>query len=942
MGVATGATSTSTCVRDTLLERDRELRELDLLVGRALGGEPMLAVVEGPAGIGKSRLLAAAREKASDAGSRVLSARGSDLERELPFGIVRQLFEPVLSDPDQRRRWLSGPALPAARAFAPPDDGDVVGDVSFGILYGLFWLTANIAADGPLALIVDDLHWCDTASVRFITYLEPRLRGLRVFVATATRIGQPDAESRLIGEIAHAPTAVSIRPDALSAQGVDALVRERLGRSAEPAFTAACRRATGGNPLLLHELLKTLRTEHVVPDAAHAHTIRDIGPRAVSHSVLLRLWRLPREAAAVARAVAVLGAGAGLPIIAALSELDDQRTAEATRVLIDAEILRAEPSLDFVHPLVRDSVYHELAPSERELLHERAVRTLLALGATPEQVAAHLLAVPRRADARVVTLLQEAARGAIRRGVTESAVSYLGRALQEPAPAAQRPELMLELGLAEALLNLPSAAEHIREARAHLDEPLGRARAAEVLARILVFSAPPQESVAVAQMAIGELPDEFADQRRALEAFELYAVAFGAEVPNAAARLAAVRGGELADGVGARMLAAVAAWDWALRGGTADACAELASAALADGTLVAADPGFMTIIAVGVLVLADRDGALASWEAAMAQAHRVGSVFAVGGVDLWRGWTWLQRGELAEAEDSVRRALEATMLVGDRHGAGMAYVSAFLSRTLLERGDLAGARAALATRGDPSPGSDGDTLVRRGEIELLLAEGQWTQALAEAEDYQAALQGVDNPAWGPWRSLTAIALDALGEHEPAFALLEQELVDARRWGAPGALSRTLRLLGTMRGDDGLEQLQEAVAVAEGSSARLELAKALTALGSALRRGRRPTDARDPLRRGLELAGRCGAQSLAEHARAELYAAGGRPRRAALAGPASLTPSERRIAELAAAGRSNREIAQMLYVTPKTVEIHLTSVYRKLGISRRAALSGALT
>ena len=229
----------------------------------ALSGEPMLAVVEGPAGIGKSRLLEAAREKASDAGSRVLSARGSDLERELPFGIVRQLFEPVLSDPDQRRRWLGGPALPAARAFAPPDDGDVAGDVSFGILYGLFWLIANIAADGPLSLSVDDLHWCDTASVRFITYLEPRLRGLRVFVATATRIGQPNAESRLIGEIAHAPTAVSIRPDALSAQGVDALVRERLGRSAEPAFSAACRRATGGNPLLLHELLKTLRTEHV-------------------------------------------------------------------------------------------------------------------------------------------------------------------------------------------------------------------------------------------------------------------------------------------------------------------------------------------------------------------------------------------------------------------------------------------------------------------------------------------------------------------------------------------------------------------------------------------------------------------------------------------------------------------------------------------------------
>jgi AAA ATPase domain len=279
----------------TLVERDGELHELDRLVQGALAGQPMLALVEGPAGIGKSRLLTAAREKATTAGFRVLGARGSDLERELPFGIVRQLFEPVLVDVDQRRRWLSGPAEPAARVFEPPDDEDASGDVSFGILYGLFWLTANIAADGPLALIIDDLHWCDRASVRFITYLERRLEGLQLLVATATRNGEPGAEARLIGEIAHDPTAVSIRPDALSPLGVDTLVRERLGGSAELHFTAACERATGGNPLLLQELLKTLQAERVPPDAAHVDLISDIGPRAVSQTVLLRLSRLPRS-----------------------------------------------------------------------------------------------------------------------------------------------------------------------------------------------------------------------------------------------------------------------------------------------------------------------------------------------------------------------------------------------------------------------------------------------------------------------------------------------------------------------------------------------------------------------------------------------------------------------------------------------------------------------
>ncbi len=925
-------------VPGALVERERELQELDRLVQGALDGQAMLALVEGPAGIGKSRLLAAAREKAAAAGFRVLGARGSDLERELPFGIVRQLFEPVLVDRDQRRRWLNGPARPAARVFEPPDDESELGDVSFGILYGLFWLTANIAADGPLALIIDDLHWCDRASVRFITYLERRLEGLQVLVVTATRNGEPGAEARLIGEIAHDPTAVSIRPDALTQQGVDTLVRERLGASAELRFTAACERATGGNPLLLEELLKTLQTEHVPPDAAHVDVIGDIGPRAVSQTVLLRLSRLPRDTVAVARAVAVLGSGAGLPMIATLSGLDDRRVADATRALISAEILRSEPPLDFVHPLVRDSVYYELAPSERELEHERAARALVAVGAPPDQVAGHLLAVPRRAAPWVVELLRAAARDATRRGVTESAVSYLRRALDEPASADELPELVLELGLAEALLNVPTAVEHISAAHGHLDDPVQRAQAAEVLARMMLFSRPPQESVEVARAALAELPDVFADQRRALEAFELYAVAFGATVPDATPRLAAVRAGELASGVGARMLRAVAAWDWAMRGGTADACAELACAALADETLIAADPGFMTIIAAGVLVLGDRDETLAVWEAAMAEAHRVGSAFAVCGVDLWRGWTWLQRGELAEAETSLRSALEGTLLVEDQYGVGMDYVSAFLCRVLLERGDLAGARTALANRGNPSPGSDGDTLGRRSEIELLLAEGQWPQALTAAEAYRDRLGSVDNVAWAPWRSLTAAALEGLGDRNAAIVLLEQELVDARRWGAPGALSRTLRLLGTIHGDDGLEWLREAVAVADGSPARLEYAKALIALGSALRRARRPTDARDSLRRGFEAASRCGAQPLAEYARAELYAAGGRPRRKALTGPDSLTPSERRIAELAAGGQSNREIAQALYVTPKTVEVHLTSVYRKLGISRRAELS----
>src|SRR5215216_1918303 len=168
-----------------LLERDRELELLDELVQRALAGDPVVALLEGAAGIGKTRLLAAARELAGAAGFRVLTARGSDLEQEFAFGVVRQLFEPLLADRAERARWLAGVAEPAARAFGPPSDGGAAGDVSFDILYGLFWLTASIAADRPLLLSIDDLHWCDQASLRFVAYLERRLEGLQVLIAGA-------------------------------------------------------------------------------------------------------------------------------------------------------------------------------------------------------------------------------------------------------------------------------------------------------------------------------------------------------------------------------------------------------------------------------------------------------------------------------------------------------------------------------------------------------------------------------------------------------------------------------------------------------------------------------------------------------------------------------------------------------------------------------------
>ncbi|WP_186526015.1 helix-turn-helix transcriptional regulator [Leekyejoonella antrihumi] len=926
-----------------LFERDREVEVLEGLVRSALGGDAVLALVEGPAGIGKSRLLAEARERARAAGFRVLAARGSDLEQELPYGVVRQLFESLLLEPERRERWLRGSAGGAARVFAPPQDEDhAVGPGSFGMLHALFWLTVNAAADGPLCLVIDDLRWCDRASLRFIAYLEHRLEGLGVLVVAATRMEEAGSESQLVFDIIEDPAAVLIRPLPLSEGGAAQMVRDRLAEDAERRFCAACHHATGGNPLLLRELVKTLQAENIRPDAAHADAIRKVGPRAVSRTVLLRLSRLPSDAVTIARAVAVLGDGASLPATAALAGLDEGKVAEATHTLVAAEILRAEAPLGFVHAIVGDAVYLELSLSERELLHQHAAKELATLGAAPEVVAGQLLLVPSRGDPWVAMVMRDAGLLAMRRGDADSAVSYLRRALEEGVADEDRLRLLWELGAAEARVDSEASAERLREVQGRLDDPLQRALVADVLARSLLWTGPAHEAVTVAQHAIVELKETHPDQRRALEAIELYAVFFGgARVAHWETRLARVRADGVPEHLGAKMLAAVAAWDWALNGGSARECSAFAQSVLADGALIARDPGFGAAVAGAALALADHDEALRVWEEAISASRRLGSAPYVCSVNLWRGWTWLRRGELAEAEASLREANEQLRRGFGNNGPSLAYGAAFLARTLIERGDLSGARRALAGRGRPNPQSDGDWLVNRAGIELLLAEGRWEEALAAGERHSPPPRGGDNPAWAPWRSLAARALDGLGRHDDALALLIIELDAARRWGAPGALAHTLRLLGTLRQNDDHELLREAVAVTEASPARLEHAKALTALGSAMRRSNQRSDSRDPLGRGLELALRCGATALAETARTELYAAGGRPRREALSGPASLTPSERRIANLAAQGQTTRDIAQSLYVTPRTVEGHLTNIYRKLGVSTRTALPGAL-
>ncbi len=268
-------------------------------------------------------------------------------------------------------------------------------------------------------------------------------------------------------------------------------------------------RATVGNPLLLRQLLTALEADAVVPDAAHAGVVRDIGQGAVSRSVLLRLERLGPEATAVARAVAVLGEHADLPAIGALAGIGDQEVASASASLARAEILRPERPLGFVHPLVRDAVYHDLPLGERELQHARAAHMLADMGAAPEQVAAHLLAVPRRSDAmgqRPACGRPHAWRCARRpRRAPSPTCAAPSRSRRRPT---RSPRCSFDLGLGEMLTRGPAALAHLEAAYEAIDDPVERAGVAGMLGRALLFTGRPLEGTDLARDAARALPPE--------------------------------------------------------------------------------------------------------------------------------------------------------------------------------------------------------------------------------------------------------------------------------------------------------------------------------------------------------------------------------------------------------------------------------------------------
>ncbi len=929
-----------------LVERDAECAAVADAVAAASGGDGRLVFVEGVAGIGKTRLLFEAAALAEASGFEVLSATAAELESGFPFGVVRQLLERRLrSASDTERAVLSdGAAAPAMALLGsgmqlPLTDP---GDPGVGMIHALYWLVANIAASRPVALFVDDLQWVDAPSERLLRYLVRRLDGLAVLIVVATR---PTGGAHAIsGPASLAPPDSVLRLAPLSDAGCSRVVHERLGPSGTDAFCAACREATGGNPFLLQELLRAYESSTIDLATPEADRIHALAVPNVRDTIALRMSGLVDGAVDLARAVAILADGATLSHAAALAGLDQAQAITAADALAGASILDVGEPLRFIHPLVRSAVYDDLPVNRRGALHQRAARLLADSGADLDAVASQLLASPPAANGWAVDALRAAAKLANARGVPSAAASYLRRGLAEPPDRERRGELLLELGGAEARTWHPDASEHLLEALQYTDDPVGRAHVAlEVaFARFVVGDARGATEVLAAALDDIGTTDTELSLRLASELIIIADSDRGALYPMIAAHRPVLRSGASDRTTSGRYAMAALAFEMLAANEPAAAVAELALRSLAEPPTLAERRPSAPDWAISALIFSDR------LEEAEEVIERMLSMAIAGGAPRVAVTAWgmrsagaIRRGALAEAEVDARAVLDASL----EHAWPFGFVMSvsWLLLILVDRGQPREALALLDQMGmDDAAVANfymlcegrgrariavGDT---RAGVDDLLAGGRWLDA-----------GEFSNPAHGPWRSHAALGLFALGDHDHARRLADAELELARAFGAPRALGIALRAHGLINGSDGLDSLRESVATLEPSPARLELARSLVEYGAALRRANQRAQSREPLRRGLDLAHRCGAESVVARARSELAATGSRPRRPIYSGVESLTVSELRVARMASDGLTNPQIAQALFVTRKTVEKHLANTYRKLDISGRGRLSATL-
>ncbi|QUH01938.1 AAA family ATPase [Saccharopolyspora erythraea] len=922
----------------SLVGRDRELSMLEECARMAALGTGQTVLLRGPAGIGRTKLLGAALDDLDPVTPTVLSVSCPESGASA-YAAVRALFEPLgLTGDSPRlagRAALARPALLPARPRAEAVD-------AYSVMYGLHWLVSELCEKGPVVLAVDDVHWCDEASLSWLGFLLRRSEELPLLVLLTQRTGRDVPNPQVLAEIGASSWCLAVDLQPLTAEAVRAVLRRAFGAEPEDAFVRKCFEVTGGTPFLLGSIVARLREGPVEQDAVNAAALDELGRQIVAGALV---DRMSPDALAVARAVAVLG-GEDIELVAALAGTQPGPAAAAVRALRDDELLLPD-RLHYAHDLVRQTVLESVPVAELTALRERAAMLLNDSGRSTEEVAGQLLRLPGPPQPWVANVLRDAAVEAESRGAPAAAARYLTRALE-----ADDSHVPVLVHLAKVLAHVDP-----RAALRHLD-------------RALDLVTDPRRRVPLAvQYALTSL-----GARNSLRAFELVGSvldALDAEIgraPSPADRSLRTlaesalllsglhekstvrqvgerfRGVPLPAGDTAeeRQLLALLASLAALQGQPAAEVAARAHQvrAISDVTL----GGRAVLSAVLPLYLADHvDASLEVLNRWLEDAQLRGTAWMFSLCASTRALVQLWAGN---AEEALSDAQASHDMVMPESWADVALPQAVLALALVRRGEPARALHVLET-------------VTRPRLERFTFEYHWLliargRALAAVGDHVGALQhlhrcrdslaesGIGNPLLAPWWYDAVDVLIELGRGEEAFADLELAEEQAVRWGTRRALGMVRAARGRLTpGPAGIDLLAGAVDLLAGSPAKLEYAKAEYLLGQRLFRRGDAEGARDRLRRSIDVAVLCRDELQLRLSLPALAEAGGRMRRGTASPADVLSEGERRVAAKAVTGATNREIAEALFLTVRTVELHLTSVYRKLGLKGRAELADAL-
>lgn len=951
-----------------MVGRSDELDELSELVAMVTGRTGAGAVIEAPPGLGKTTLLRSVAAMADEGGLSVVWAGGGELASTSPWAVAAQLVEGLVRCAGDGDAWFEGPAgraLDLVQPELPPEVGSL-----FPLVHGVCCALRDAALDTPLLMIVDDAHLVDDESLNVLATLLERIDDAPYGLVIARRT--PGSIGGAAVQLDHAISSAGARRlvlEALEEETIGSLVDASLAaRSVEQRRDVV--RASGGNPLLAREAI-----EIVGRDDGLAQTLADLighdSASIIRQSTLARLGASGEGSLPVTAAIAVLGTHADLARVAAVTGVPIDRTVDAVRQLERNGVIEVEAGTPALrHPFVEQMVIAEVGELRVAQLHAVAAGVLHADGLSAADIVPHLVCGRGSSSAEpwMSPCLREVAARRLALGAPQAAVELLSHALDVATDAVARIEIALELACAEAASGRTMALDRLDEIRPDLDGSGGSWTPTELglLARVgeaqyaaghfhraertfdraisslrlpdgnlaeIFASLREPDSLMVARLLVGRAsasllgggPSLLDDSIEEMARREVTA-------PSSTVRLlASMRAGERALGIDVE----------------ADTLALLIDTVNAGPTLP--DALFRSVYEpIGAsLAMSGRVEEAQTLETTLLDAaSRRGDVVSHISLLPIRGYAALGQGRvaaaLADASDALR--LEAVVPSASRYaGAPARYVAAI---AYLERDDLDAALGVVAIddHAERWAGSPmyGWYLVAAGSV--ALEQNQFDDAaFAFAEAGRAFTAGGGSGSVVAWRSGLARALDRRGDHAAARLHLHDEQAAASLLGDRRLAAESARTSARIDRDHrrAADALADAADLLTGINAPLQLASIAVDHGIRLRRAGDRRSARASLRRGLDLASRFGLRRLQRLATSELEAAGARRPSLSTTGADAVTAAELRVATLVVDGRSNRDVADALFVSVKTVETHLSSMYRKLGIRRRADLGAAL-